>query len=159
MGKSVRTALYALPRYVLGSIMALALTYKIVNFGGFSQVVRSVWPLSAISDWAGAAVAGVIAGLEAVVVVMLLRKRSALEGGLLATGLLVVFTVVTLLNYTRISGNCGCMWSMAGIIPASGWALVARNIVLILLASTVAWISRTRPKTSEWGEVPPEGAR
>lgn len=138
----MKTLLRVLPRYSLAGVMGVAASYKVLHVGDFGQVVRSVWPLGMLPGWTCAAVAGAITGLEVLVVVMLFRRKSAFQGGVLATSLLLVFTIVTLLNYTRISGGCGCMWQMAGIIPVSGVALVVRNAVLILLAATVAWMAR-----------------
>jgi triosephosphate isomerase len=121
---------------ILGIVFLTAAFSKIGDLEAFHQ---SLGGIAFLPFWLQGLAVLTIPGLELAIGLSLLLPAYRREGALLSVGLLVLFLILgIILNITGNASDCGCFKiSLPTWLNLSGWWIVARNALFLLMAGLV----------------------
>ncbi|MDR1303890.1 MAG: hypothetical protein LBK76_01580 [Verrucomicrobiales bacterium] len=118
---------------ILGVVFLTAAFSKIGDLESFHQAILKI---SFLPFWLQGLTVLTIPGLELAIGLSLLLPAYRHEGALLAAGLLILFLILgVIMNITGNQSDCGCFKvSLPTWLNLSGWQVVGRNLLFLLLA-------------------------
>jgi uncharacterized membrane protein YphA (DoxX/SURF4 family) len=129
---------------VLSIIFLVAALSKIGDLGDFQQSLARIAFLPA---WLQSVALLFIPGLELALAIALALPSLQREGAALAAGLLVLFLIFGItLNLTGSLSDCGCFkLPLPTWLNLSGWWIVARNLLFLIMTGLVLWSKSPLP--------------